>query len=102
MMTSILKKTLIAGLAAATMAGALAATPASARDGRHGAFFGGLVAGGLLGGALSQGYYGPRYYGGGPAYVGGYDDAPDCWIERRPLYDSWGEVVSYRRVRICN
>ena len=94
-MNSMLKKTLAASLSAAVMAGSLASTsaPAEARYGRNAAFFGGLV-GGLAVGALAAG-----------AYRGGYVDADyggDCWIDSRPVYNHWGDVVRYRRVRVCN
>ena len=95
-----LKTTLAAALTAVTLAAAVTATPAAARDGRNGAFFGGLAVGGLLGGALAGGFR-PRYEGG-PYYAGSYYEAPDCWFERRPIYNYWGDVVRYRRVQICN
>lgn len=99
-----LKITLMAALAATTLAGAMTATPAAARDGRNGAFIGGLLLGGIAGGALAQGQR--PYYSGRPVYSPGYYDGqqdyePTCWIERRPLYNHWGDVVRYRRVRIC-
>ena len=99
-MTTRFRKFLTTGLAVAALAAAAAATPAAARDGRNGAFFGGLVAGGLLGGVLAPHYgYG---YPARPYYEGGYNEEPDCWLERRPIYNAWGDVVRYRRVRICN
>jgi hypothetical protein len=36
--------------------------------------------------------------GPGPGYV---EDAPDCWMERRPVYDDDGNFVGRRRVRVC-
>ena len=33
------------------------------------------------------------YYGPGP---GG-----DCWLERRPIFDEYGNRVGRRRVRVC-
>jgi hypothetical protein len=117
-----------AALAAALTLGTFAigaAGEAQARDGRNAALFGGLAAGALLGGALvgaNRGYAAPAYdypsypaypaYGGVPArYNYGaapYDsyEAPvvvqQCWRERQPVYDNWGEVVGFRRVRVCN
>ncbi len=26
----------------------------------------------------------------------------ECWIERRPVYNNWGDYVGDRNVRICN
>ncbi len=123
-MTSIVKKTILAGLAALTMGAGVAATTTSAEAqvvygrgyrGYHGGY------------GYRPAYYGPRYgyygyrrYNGGavaagvvgglalgalaagavaPAYA-----APvygDCWIERRQVADEWGNLY-VRRVRVCN
>jgi MFS family permease len=90
-MSAGLTKTLTAGLAAAVLTTALTAAPAEARYGRKRAVAAGVL-GGLALGALAAGAAnaGPRYYRG------------DCWIERQPVYDDWGDIVRYRRVRICN
>ena len=91
------KKTLTASLAALTLGMTVltSATPASARGG-------GLLAAGIIGGLAlgaiaagsaqaAPGYYGPqRVYGG------------ECWMERREVTNSWGDVVGYRRIRVCN
>lgn len=86
------------------------ATPAKAEDGRNAAFIGGLATGAVVGGAVGYAArpYG-SYYGPAPAY--GYRSAyyrpvypayrPACWREREPLFDRWGNVVSYRSVRVC-
>ena len=96
-------KRLTAGMAVVTLGAVAVATPAAARDGRNGAFFGGLVAGGLLGGVLAPRYGYNRGYSPGPYYDGGYyEEAPDCYIERRPIYNAYGDVVRFRRVRVCN
>ena len=94
-MTTMLKKSITASITALVLAGSIAATsaPAEARYGRNAAFFGGLV-GGLAVGALAAG-----------AYQGGYYDsgyASDCYFERRPVFNHWGDTIGYRRVRICN
>jgi hypothetical protein len=94
-MTSIFKKTLAVAMTTAVIAGTMAATPASARYGRNAAFFGGLAIGALAGGALSGGY-GGGYYNSGYGYGGG------CWVEQRPRYNHWGDVIGYYNVRICN
>jgi hypothetical protein len=113
------------------MSGLVAAVPtAEARDGRNAALIGGLAAGAVLGGVIAQASRAPAYgqtygYGGGyyearpQAYyaapqryypAAGYSDssyytAPtyvqECFRERRPVFDAWGEVVGFRRVRVC-
>ena len=94
---------------------------ASARDGRNAALFGGLAAGALLGGAFagqSRGYDAYPAYPAAPAYRPAYrsysaygDDydayeAPvvvrQCYRERRAVYDDWGDLVGYRRVKVCD
>ena len=90
-MTTILSKTLAAALTTTVIAGSLAATPASAKYGQNAAFFGGLAIGALAGGALSGGYYNSGYgYGG------------DCYFDRRPVYNHWGDVIGFRRIRVCD
>ncbi len=102
-MTANLKKTLAGGLAALTLgiAVATASTPAAAQGG-----FGWGLGAGLLGGvaigalAARPYYYPPPYYygpGPGPAYYPG----PGCYWQRRPAVDAYGNVVGYRRVRVC-
>lgn len=81
------RKTVAAGLAALTLAGAtLAATPASAHHhhggGFVGALFGGLVLGAIAAEAASHDY--------------------DCGYVRQPVTDDYGYVVGYHRVRVCN
>ena len=86
------RKTLTATLSALALGATLVATatPAEAKYGRNAAFFGGLAAG-IVGtmalGAMSSG---PAYaYGGG------------CYITRQPITNGWGDVIGYRRVRVC-
>ena len=92
-MTKIFKKSLTASIAALTLMAAVStgATPASARNG--GAIAAGII-GGLALGAMAAGaansYYAPR-----PVYAG------SCWIERRAITNRWGDVVGYRRIRVC-
>ena len=97
---------------------------ASARNGRKAALFGGLAAGAIIGGVIAnqnRGYDNGGYYNQGydqypayrPAYRSysayGYDDSYEapvvvrqCYRERRAVYDNWGELVGYRRVKVCN
>jgi hypothetical protein len=79
-----MKKTFAAFVAVATIAGSLAATPASAQRG---------VAAGV---AAPGYYYGPGYHG---PRRGHYDDFGSCeWVTQR-FWDGYGWRV--RRVRVC-
>lgn len=100
-MTIGLTKILAVALTLVPLAGTMSATPAAAEDGRNAALIGGLLAGGLLGGALAHGYRAPPRYRPEPVYQS-EEDVSECYIERRPVYNRWGDVVRYRRVRICN
>jgi hypothetical protein len=85
------KKVLATSLAAAVLTVTLAAAPAEARNGRKAAIAAGVL-GALAIGALAAGAANaePGYYG------------DDCWYERRPVYNSWGDFRGYRRTRVCN
>ena len=95
-MIAVSKKLLTGTLAALTLGLAVAASsaPAEARYGRNAAFFGGLAVGAIATGALAHGYHG----GYGSSYVYG----GNCWVERRAVYNSWGDFIGYRRARVCN
>ncbi len=60
-----MKKTFAAFVAVATIAGSLAATPASAQRGLGAAIAGGIIGGAIVGGAIAASR--PAY--GGPVYV---------------------------------
>ena len=108
-----LKKTLLAGLAALTLGGGLSVSTTSASAQ--------VVYGPAYGYGYRPVYYGPRYgyrHRGGavaagivgglalgalaasaaarPTYVYG-----ECWTERRRVVNAWGDVY-VRRVRVCN
>ena len=88
-----MKKTLVAALTVATVAGSLVtATPsAQARDG-----VGAGIAAGLIGGAIASS--GPAY--GGPVYVAEPGPPPPpCYWQRQRYWDGYGWVV--RPVRVC-
>jgi heme/copper-type cytochrome/quinol oxidase subunit 3 len=92
-----MKKIAMTTVAALTIGAtiALAAAPAEARNGRKGALIGGIAAG-LLGAAI----VGSQARGRGE-----YEEErvqSDCWIEKRPRYDRYGEFRGYRRIRVCN
>jgi hypothetical protein len=86
------RKTIAATLAAATLGlGVAAATPAAAGGfhHHHGWGWGGAaLAGGLALGAVAAAAA-PVYYGG-------------CYMTRQPVTDYYGNVVGYRRIRVCD
>ncbi len=89
------KKVTVGALAALTL-GLSLATPASAQYYRGGgwgpgpAVAAGVIGGMALGAAAAGAANGP-YYGPGPA----------CWVERRPVYDEYGNFIGRRRMRVC-
>jgi hypothetical protein len=84
-----MKKTFAAFVAVATIAGSLAATPASAQRGLAAG-----LAGGIIGGAIVNSR--PAY--GGPVYV--EEAPPPCrWVRER-FWDGYG--WRFRRVEVCN
>ncbi len=97
-----IRKIVSAGLVAVTLAASLAATttPAAAWGYRHhygwgyhpyyGWGLGGLAAGLALGAAAAAAAA-PVYYGYG-----------GCYITRQPVVDAYGNVLYFRRVRVCN
>ena len=102
-----MKKTFAALVAVATVAGSLAATPASAQRGVAAGVAAGLLGGAIVGGAIASqngyygpGYYAPGYYGGGPAYVVDPGYGGDCYLQRQRFWDGYGWRV--RNVRVCN
>jgi hypothetical protein len=101
-----MKKTLLALAAVATLAVATV-SPANAWHGGWGpGLAAGLIGGAIVGGAIASspyyygpgyGYYGPGYgYYGGPAYVSGYGG---CYWQRQRFWDGYGWHI--RRVRVC-
>ena len=89
-----MKKTFAAFVAVATIAGSLAATPASAQRGVAAGVVGGLIGGALIGGAIASSR--PAY--GAPVYV--EEAPPACRLVRERFWDGYG--WSYRRVEVCN
>lgn len=58
---------------------------------------GGFALGAIAGGALAQ----PRppvVYEAAPVYVA---PPPHCWVERRPVFDEYGDVIGSRPRRFC-
>ena len=90
-----MKKTFAAFVAVATIAGSLAATPASAQRGVAAGLVGGLIGGAIIGGAIASSR--PAYAAPAPVYV---DDYPACRMVRERFWDGYG--WRYRRVEVCN
>jgi hypothetical protein len=90
-----MKKTVSALLAVATIAGSLAATPASAQRGVAAGVVGGLIGGAIIGGAIASSR--PAYAAPAPVYV---DEGPACRMVRERFWDGYG--WRYRRVEVCN
>jgi hypothetical protein len=89
-----MKKTFAAFVAAATIAGSLAATPANAQRGVAAGVVGGLIGGAIIGGAIASSR--PAY--GAPVYV--EDAPPACRLVRERFWDGYG--WAYRRVEVCH
>jgi hypothetical protein len=90
-----MKKTFAALVAVATIAGSLAATPASAQRGVGVGIAAGLIGGAIIGGAIASSR--PAYAAPAPVYV---DDYPACRMVRERFWDGYGWRV--RRVEVCN
>ncbi len=92
----------IATLSAALALGAAALAPiAPARADSAGpaiaAGIGGFALGAITGGALASSAP-PVVYAPAPVYVA---PPPVCWVERRPVFDEYGEVIGSRPRRVC-
>lgn len=85
-------------LGGALLGGATGAAIGAATTGRaSGAAVGGAL--GAASGAIIGATTAPQPYP--PARRVYVEPAPTCWFERQALYDRWGSVVGYRRVRVC-
>ena len=89
-----MKKTFAALVAVATIAGSLAATPASAQRGVAAGVVGGLIGGAIIGGAIASSR--PAY--AAPVYVDEY--GPACRLVRERYWDGYGWRV--RNVQVCD
>jgi hypothetical protein len=100
-----MRKVVTALAAAATIAAATVATPATA-DARGGwwgpAIIGGFAAGAIVGSAFARPYpyygYGYGYYAPAPVYYGYYTPAPAYYgyYAPRPYYGCWRYGYRYR------
>ena len=102
----IMRKSLMALAAVATLAVSAVGTPAHAQRGFGAGVAAGVIGGAIVGGALAgPGYYGPGYYGpgygyyGGPAYVADPGYYGGCYWQRQRFWDGYGWRI--RRVRVC-
>ena len=106
----VMKKTLMALAAVATLAVSTASPALAWRGGWGPGIAAGVIGGAIIGGAIASspyaygpGYYGPGYYPpaygyyGGPAYVGG--PAGPCYWQRQRFWDGFAWRV--RSVRVC-
>lgn len=90
-------------IAAAALIGALSSAPAFADGwGRGGGYFWGPAAAiGVIGVVVA----GSALAAAQPVYPAGYgvyaEPAPTCYFARQPVVDGWGNLISYRRVRVC-
>jgi hypothetical protein len=118
----LMKKTLAAFAAAATIATVIAATPtpADARCwgcGVAAGAVGGFVAGAIVGNAIANAAPAPAYVAPAPAYVAapppGYVvysaygaplPGPRCYWTRQPVYDMYGNVAGWRGrpIAVCS
>lgn len=87
-----LRKTFIAGSAAALVAVCLAGSATSASAHGWGWGWGGFGIGAATGLAIAATAAAAQ-----PAY--GYDG---CYLASQPVYDRYGNFIGYRRVQVCN
>ena len=96
-----MRKTLVALFAAGAFGAATFAPLAPARADSAGpaiaAGFGGLALGTILGATIAQPQ--PVYAAPRPVYVEA--PPPHCWVERRPVFDEWGNPIGSRPRRFC-
>jgi hypothetical protein len=89
----------LAAILAASAIGAVSLAAAPARADSAGpaiaAGIGGFALGAIAGGALAQPAPPPVVYYDAPP------PPPRCWMERRPVFDEYGEVIGSRPRRVC-
>ena len=83
---------LVAGLSSAAIVSTTAPAAAWVNDGAAAAIgLGAFAVGAMAGGAM-----------GGPGYSEHHVIYHDCYSARRPVYNHWGDVVGFRRMRVCD
>ena len=90
-----MRKAFAAFVAVTTIAGSLAATPASAQRGVAAGVAAGLIGGAIVGGAIASSR--PAYGYGERVYV--EEAPPACRLVRERFWDGYG--WAYRRVEVC-
>jgi hypothetical protein len=117
-MSSVIRKTIVASLAALTLGLGVAATTSPAEAGQwhqhgygggyggHGYYHRGWGGGwgpavglGILGGLAAGAIVGSDYYGG-PYYGGAYYG--DSCVRYTAVYDQWGRYMGRSPVNVCN
>lgn len=92
-------------LGGALLGGATGAAIGAAATGRgSGAAAGaviGAASGAIIGGSTSPVYADPYYAPPPRGRVYVEQRYSRCWFERQRVYDRWGRVVGYERVRVC-
>lgn len=82
---------LVAGLSSAAIVSTTAPAAAWVSDGAAAAIgMGAFAVGAMAAGGMGGGY--------GEHHVIYHD----CYSSRRPVYNHWGDVVGFQRVRVCN
>ena len=94
-----MKKTFVALLAVASIAGSLSATPAKARNGVGVGIAAGLLGGAIVGGAIAASRPAPAYPPGPAYYEGAPPPPPGCYWQQRRYWD--GYAWNFRPVRVC-
>ena len=91
-----MKKTLVAFLAVATIAGSLTATPARAHDGLGVGLAAGLIGGAIVGGAIAS----SRPYRRTSLRRRRAAPPPGCYWQRQRFWDGYG--WRFRSYQVCN
>ena len=90
------KTTLLSALTAVTLGAVLSsAAPAEAKSWKH--HHGGVIAAGVIGGLA----LGALAASTAPVYAAPVYYAPTCYKVRQPVTNSWGHILYYRTVRVC-
>jgi len=92
-----MKKTILALLAVATLAGSLTVTPAQAQRGWGAGVAAGLIGGAIVGGAIAASR--PYPYGGPVYYEGAPPPPPGCYWQQQRYWD--GYAWNVHPVRVC-
>ena len=90
-----MKRTLMAVVAAATLAVSALTAPAHAQRGVAAGVAAGLIGGAIVGGAIASSR--PAYAAPAPVYV---EEAPACRMVRERFWDGYG--WRFRRIEVCN